>query len=325
MRGLHLGPDTSRRSSGSAWLGVEPRHLATLFTVATERSFRTAAERLGYAPSSVSHHIAVLERAVGARLVERVPGKGRLNLTSAGALLVERSGDILGRLRAAEIDLVALAPHRRRQLLLGLHYGIAPSLLSQILARCAALRPEVEVISRDAPASPTLFEAIRDGVLDVALADPPTGAVGLAWCPVAVDSYRLLLPATWPVASAGGAVTAGQLMSLRLVGCTSAQPHALADRLGSSGTQVAQTESPALARALVAARVGAALLPRSLAEPAPPGTVALPLADCAFTRTIAVVWRRERQPTPGIDLICRVANELREAQSTALAAELATR
>ncbi|HXD70637.1 MAG TPA: LysR family transcriptional regulator, partial [Gaiellales bacterium] len=89
------------------WLGIEPRHLATLRAVAEAGSFRGAAAELGYVPSGVSAHVGALERAAGRPLVRRRRGAG-IELTEAGRVLLDHADAILARLRAAQADMAAL-------------------------------------------------------------------------------------------------------------------------------------------------------------------------------------------------------------------------
>src|SRR5918995_3854309 len=91
------------------WLGVELRHLAALQAIAEEGSFGRAARRLGYTQSAVSQQLAMLERLVGERLVERPGGPRPVTLTEAGELLVRHAEAIVARLEAARADLEALS------------------------------------------------------------------------------------------------------------------------------------------------------------------------------------------------------------------------
>ena len=91
--------------SREQWLGAELRHFAALAAIAEARSFRAAAERLGYVQSAVSQQIAFLERVAGTRLVERSPGQPTVSLTPAGALLLKRVDSILAQVAAAWADL----------------------------------------------------------------------------------------------------------------------------------------------------------------------------------------------------------------------------
>src|SRR4051794_977061 len=83
------------------WLIIEMRHLAALAAISREGTLGDAALSLGYVQSAVSGQLAMLERLVGARLVERSQGHGTQTLTEAGVLLLAHSRDILHELDAA--------------------------------------------------------------------------------------------------------------------------------------------------------------------------------------------------------------------------------
>src|SRR4029450_2673534 len=80
-------------------------HLKVLEAVARHGSVTEAAKELHYSQPSVSHHLARLEAATGARLIQRV-GRG-IRLTPEGELLAGRATEILGRVDAATVELAA--------------------------------------------------------------------------------------------------------------------------------------------------------------------------------------------------------------------------
>jgi DNA-binding transcriptional LysR family regulator len=75
--------------------GVELRHLATLAAIAEEQTFRRAAARLGYTQSTVSQHIAALERAVGGPLFDRPGGPRPVRITALGSVVLAQGRDLL--------------------------------------------------------------------------------------------------------------------------------------------------------------------------------------------------------------------------------------
>jgi DNA-binding transcriptional LysR family regulator len=101
--------------SAVTWPGVEIRLLVALKSVADAGSFSRAARELGYTQSAVSGQITALERAVGARLIDRVRGARHLELTREGGILLGHAEAITARLAAAQADLESLrgAPHLR--------------------------------------------------------------------------------------------------------------------------------------------------------------------------------------------------------------------
>jgi molybdate transport repressor ModE-like protein len=100
---IHKAPLTATR-----WPGVEIRLLVALQAVAAEGSFSHAARKLGYTQSAVSGQIIALERAVGARLLDRVRGARSVELTSEGRILVQHASAITARLDAAQAEIEAL-------------------------------------------------------------------------------------------------------------------------------------------------------------------------------------------------------------------------
>ena len=75
-------------ANGSAWAGLEMRHLLALVAVVESGTFSAAAEQLGYTQSAVSQQVGTLERMVGAPLFERPGGRRTVQLTTAGEMLL---------------------------------------------------------------------------------------------------------------------------------------------------------------------------------------------------------------------------------------------
>src|SRR5262245_30012565 len=127
------------------WSGLELRHLAALSAVASERSFRAAADSLGYVQSAVSYQIASLERLVGHRLIERSPGPSPVRCTAAGEMLLEHAGYVLDRIEIAKADLGLIGDGRAGTLRVGVCQAVATRVISRTLALFASRWPEVRV------------------------------------------------------------------------------------------------------------------------------------------------------------------------------------
>jgi molybdate transport repressor ModE-like protein len=80
------------------------RHLAALRAIAREGSFRAAAARLGFTQSAISQQIAILERRIGHRLIDRSKGRRSVALTDAGEVLLQHANAILGLVEHAHGD-----------------------------------------------------------------------------------------------------------------------------------------------------------------------------------------------------------------------------
>src|ERR1700716_2193693 len=96
---------------------MDPRRMLTFRTVARERSFSRAAEKLSLSQPSVSHQVALLETEAGVRLLDR--RRGGLRLTPAGEVLLEHADHLAWRLQLADMQIADLAEARRAQVRLG--------------------------------------------------------------------------------------------------------------------------------------------------------------------------------------------------------------
>jgi len=79
---------------------VELRLVATMAAVADEGSFGRAATRLGYTQSTVSQHIAALEKAVGGTVFDRPGGPKPVRITPLGAVVLSHGRDLLEKRQA---------------------------------------------------------------------------------------------------------------------------------------------------------------------------------------------------------------------------------
>src|SRR5438093_11784394 len=143
------------------WLGLELRHLIALKAIAEQGTFGRAATSLGYTQSAVSQQIAMLERIVGQRLIDRPGGPRPVSLTEAGELLLRHADAIAARLQAAQADLAALDAGDAGPLLVGTYQSVGMRILPNLLREFGAQWPQVEVLLRESADDAELGQLIE--------------------------------------------------------------------------------------------------------------------------------------------------------------------
>ncbi|MCU0305996.1 MAG: LysR family transcriptional regulator [Thermoanaerobaculales bacterium] len=176
--------------------------LEHVVALAERRSYRRAAESLHLTQPALSRSIQSLERALGVRLFDR--GRGGVEPTAVGALLVTRARDILSAVGDLEheIDLVrglgagnlevSLAPY--------------PSALSgqRAVARLLTEHPEIQCRVRVAGFSP-IADDVAEGRSEIGVADLGVAmARGLAAEPLVRRPLFFVARKGHPLARAGG-------------------------------------------------------------------------------------------------------------------------
>ncbi len=146
---------------------LDVTRLRVLAAVARHGSVTAAARSLNYAQPSVSHHLARLEAETGTQLTER-SGRG-VRLTDAGRLLAERAEEILGRLEAAETELAAQVGQRAQRVRLAAFPSALATIGAAAAARLRAEHPATELLLTQAEPAEAV-QLLRAGHADVALA-----------------------------------------------------------------------------------------------------------------------------------------------------------
>ena len=140
--------------------------LKVLAAVARHGSVTEAAKELHYSQPSVSHHLARLEAATGAKLIQRV-GRG-IRLTPEGELLAGRATEILGRVDAASVELAARVGLRAGRVRLAGFQTVLSTLVPKAAAELSRSHPGIELNLVDAHPVEGL-KLLRSGRVDIAL------------------------------------------------------------------------------------------------------------------------------------------------------------
>jgi DNA-binding transcriptional LysR family regulator len=141
-------------------------HLKVLAAVARHGSVTDAARELHYSQPSVSHHLARLEAATGAKLIQHV-GR-RIRLTPEGQLLAGRAAEILGRLDAAAAELAAQVGLQAGRVRLAGFQSVLCTIVPKAAAALARAHPGIELSLIDLHPVEAL-RMLRTGHIDVAL------------------------------------------------------------------------------------------------------------------------------------------------------------
>jgi DNA-binding transcriptional LysR family regulator len=275
--------------------GVQIRHLVALAAVARARSFRVASSNLGYVQSAVSQQVAELERFADARLFDRSSDGGPAELTYAGRLLLAHAEEIFARVRAAHADVGALVD--RRPLRVGINEAVAVSIVPAILR---ALGPgAAATVSLREPTEADLFEMLEQGELELGFADLPVPLGPFTCVELLRDPLLLLMSSRSPPFDREQSVTVGRLAELPLIGRRGSRVQARIEAdlcaTGSRVNVVQRVRSDTTVRALVAASLGVAILPRLSVVRTEPETVAVDLTGVLAQRVLVLLWHRARR------------------------------
>jgi DNA-binding transcriptional LysR family regulator len=289
--------------------------LRVFMTVAAERSFSRAAEKLHRTQPAVSQAIRRLEEQLGARLFDRSERNGRL--TDAGQLLLDYA-DRLARLTGeAESAVRQLRDLERGRVVIGTNEG-AVHVLMPILTRFQAEHPALEIEVRRVPARQIPAEVLA-GTLDLGVLTFQPAERGLESITIGSDELVLLVPPSHRFAGrrqarlsdlAGEVIIAHNDPSpARELVLRSFEQHRAPVTI-----RMSLPSLDAIKRA-VEASLGVALLPRrcALAEITRGQLVAVSVAGLRLPRHVRLVYAKTRAPGHATSaFLCAARTEVEE-------------
>ena len=275
-------------------MDLDVRRLRVLHEVALRGGVTAAAAALHVTPSAVSQQLIQLAREAQCELVER-SGRGVI-LTPAGQVLAAHAKDILGAIEHAVAGLAAVRQGISGIVRVGAFPSAAGALVAPAAGRAVAKHPDLDVRVAEAEDQQSRLD-LRSGTLDVIVLQeydhvPAPLPADLDRHPVTSDPMHLITPVSWQrrtgrlselsdvrwIASAEGTpCLQSTLHACRLAGFEPDIRHRAVDF--------------ALTLDLVAAGLGAALVPELALRHVPAGVHIEPLVEPVTERRIFAVTR----------------------------------
>lgn len=274
---------------------MDLRHLRYFITVATERNFTRAADRLGMAQPPLSRQIRELEEELGTTLFVR--SSRPVALTEAGRLLLDHAQDTLNSIDRLKQSMRRFTDGQRQRFVIGFVgstiYGPVPAMIRSFRARAPEL--DVDLVEMNTLAQ---MKALGDGRIDAGIGrlvfnDPAIGRLVIER-----EALIVALPAEHPLARDEAPVSLLDLLNETLILYPSEPRPSYADQvLGlfrqHSATPLAIREVRELQTALglVAAHAGVAVVPHAIQRLRRDDIFYRPVLESDAISPIILSWR----------------------------------
>jgi DNA-binding transcriptional LysR family regulator len=274
-----------------------PRQLRSFIAVAEELHFGRAAKLVNLSQPALSLQISGLEQELGVQLLIR--NRRKTQLTPAGQIFLSEARDVLSRTEQATLRVRRAALGQVGTLHIGFISTAAAVIMPPLVKRFRETYPHVEIELRNILTSDQLVQLqerkLDVGFLRVPLPTPPQIKTRV----VHREPFVILLPGNHPLA---------HKPNLRLIDCTGAefvmytrkmapgfhdQIMSICHRNGLTPVVTQEASEMYTLISLVAAGMGIAIAPASIALHHTENVVVRELLDEGARSVIAIAWNRE--------------------------------
>ncbi|MBL9132164.1 MAG: LysR family transcriptional regulator [Verrucomicrobiaceae bacterium] len=281
---------------------MELYQLAYFVEIARQRSFTRAAERLRMAQPALSQQMKNLEAELGTELFIR--GRKESQLTAAGKVFLPRAEALLAQAAAAKAAVTDVAHLRGGRLVIAAIPSVCACLLPPVIRQFSRLhaRVELRVIEEG---SERVAESVESGLADIGFLQLPASKAAFESRVLVTEPFVLLVPASH--ALAGECAPAlkelsaesfifykGRARDTALEACRKA---------GFEPRVACESGELETVRALVAAGLGLAVVPRLAAGQLPKSIRALAIRAPGMQRQIAAVWKKHSALSPAATVL----------------------
>lgn len=279
------------------------RQLEVFVALYDQRSFTKAARFLGLSQSTVSGHMADLERRLGLRLVSR--SRTGIEPTAAGEALLPPARQVLNSERHARMAVAELTGLLRGSLVIGGSTIPADYVIPSVLGRFHDEHPGVKLLMR-AGDTQEIVDLVASGEVDVGIIGAPPLAKGLSSFTLGEDRLVLIVPPAHEFAERKS-VSLKDVAGQRIVGREegSGTQRTILEALAQAGLDddleiVCRVGSTSAVKACVRAGLGVSFVSElAIADEAKAGTVALvPVRGFTVQRSFHVVHRDIAEMSP---------------------------
>lgn len=289
---------------------VELRLLETFQAVIDHGSLNAAAVELGYAQSTVTQQIQLLEKQLNVQLFHR-DGK-RLRLSEAGKLLQAHADTLLRHANEIQTYLKQFASGSGGSVRIGSVEPFVSTHLPGILRELLS-EPNSMDVSVQVGATAALYEALNAGKLDLVVAPPPIGYTGVLFEPLFFERIAFLIPRSRDLARKKN-VTLSDILGERLILSGGLCEYRRAFESAVADVPVKCLSSLTITsvegrKAAAQAGLGVAMLPFSSVRPVPPETVLRTPTAQNVGVTIGFARRAEALLTPALTRLERLVRQ----------------
>jgi LysR family transcriptional regulator, benzoate and cis,cis-muconate-responsive activator of ben and cat genes len=296
---------------------MDLRHLRYFITVATERNFTRAAERLGMAQPPLSRQIRELEEELGTTLFVR--NSRPVALTDAGRLLLDLAQDTLNSVSRLKQSMQRFAEGQRQRFVIGFVgstiYGLVPAMIRSF--RSAAPELDVDLVEMNTLAQ---MKALGDGRIDAGIGRLMFEDATIDRLVIEKEALVVALPSEHPFAQDQMPISLLNLLDETIILYPSEPRPSYADQVlglfrqhGATPRSIREVRELQTALGLVAAHAGISVVPHAIQRLRRDDIVYRPILEPDAISPIILSWRISDESN-AIRLLREVCTDLHIAQ-----------